>query len=1156
MLVVADPCDDKHLEECLKLNNQLKLLMDSSPNLLLLLDHDANFVYGNGNLLNLMGLEDSSTLIGRPIRSLYEGFHDVSFVNRNMLRYHRLMSGHENKFTEDDDINWPIGGRRSYRMTFQRIPFQDTGLDRILIIFNDVTDVRIQEAEHRMNDMLRSTLLPCMMWDENGHSLAINKEASHIFGIPEDTAPEDYTRLMLDTHPEFQPDGKNTEELRREFIHEVLTNGFARISIQLRKLDGTPIHFGISAARVLWQPGHRLIVYYHDLTKIKAKEQEAKDAEDRIKLMLDSTPLICILRDDQNHVIDCNQEALNVFGVSDKPEFFGNFSRFYPELQPNGRRSVDMANQILSEVLEKGSVNSFEWVFQTLNGELIPMEVKIVCMRWKDTYRLLSYARDLREQKKMLAELREADERAQIMLDATPLACSLWDREGNMIDCNLETIRSLELTQKSDYFGRFLEMQPEVQPDGEPTAKKALRLLAAAFETGRQQFEWMSRTSHGEPLPVETVLVRVPWKNDYQVAAYSRDLREEKANERKIQESLEENRKLEIQKEAAQAASEARSQFLASMSHEIRTPMNTIIGLLELMRTDNLDSQQTKYLDDVKHMSDVLLKIINDVLDFHKIESGKVEIVPGHFSLSTLYSDLASRHKLFAESKHLTFTSQLSRDLPKSLFGDELRISQVVTNLISNAVKYTQKGYVIFNVDRVVEGGREFVAFSVEDSGIGIEEENFAMLFDKFEQFDRRKNRGIPGTGLGLPIAKHLAEQMGGYIRFQSEYTKGSIFTFLLPLVEGDLNQIEHAEIIDRVIARSDTKVLVVDDNPGNITVAVGLLARHGIVPQTAGDGLQAIEMIQANKYDLVFMDHMMPEMDGIQATSIIRTWKGEYYENLPIIALSANVVAEARKLFFSSGMNDFVSKPINGNDLNRALLRWLPADKIVTKKIDPETVEPQDETGLNIQLQKLTKIEDLSITSGLSRVGGDKKLYLEVLRKFCQDADGDAGALKKFAKNGKWKDYAIRVHAIKSVLATVGNRFLSDWAFRLEEAAMNGDAEKCVKENGNFCGSLLKFQVKLQNTDLMTDSATTSIKRKISSKALKHKLELLLQACNDFQPETAEPLSGELLEVSLAASATVSASMDASLSKVHDLVQAFDYDKAAVMIEDLIRVL
>jgi CheY-like chemotaxis protein/HPt (histidine-containing phosphotransfer) domain-containing protein len=375
------------------------------------------------------------------------------------------------------------------------------------------------------------------------------------------------------------------------------------------------------------------------------------------------------------------------------------------------------------------------------------------------------------------------------------------------------------------------------------------------------------------------------------------------------------------------------------------------------------------------------------------------------------------------------------------------------------------------------------------------------------------------------------------------------MFTFYLSFVRGDIAKIEQESEMDHVIAKPDTKVLVVDDNAGNITVIIGLLARHGIVPQTAGNGAEAVEMIKANKYDLVFMDHMMHEMDGLEATKIIRGMSEEYYEKLPIIALSANAVTGADELFFSSGMNDFIKKPIDIGELNRALFRWLPKEKITDKtSVRGFSVSPEDEVISDKLLEELIKIEDLRVRDGLAHVDGDKKLYIDILWQFCMNAEKEEISLKTYAKKGYWRDYAVRIHGLKTVFANIGNQFLSNWARSLEDAAVRGNVDKCISETGYFCDTMKQFHTKLQKTELMNYIVSKKNKQKISPQDLKNNLEKLLLACNNFQAEEADPIAKELLNV------TFNKSVDELLEKLHDSVLTFDYDKTAEIINELIK--
>ena len=1246
----------------------MKLILEYSPNISILLDRDTNILHHSRDFFRLLGIAETDCHIGRPLCSVYWKFQDAGFVGRSLQRLGRIMTGGDD-LAEVDTIEWPTVGKRSYRVSYSRVNDAHGDLYALAITLTDVTDLWELENERRIQDTLNSTQSPCMVWDEHGKVIGCNKELLRIFDIPPDQPLDELLTLI---EPKYQPDGTPTEDVRREFVQDVLNNGFGRCNAQLQRHDGTPIYMGVPGFRMTGGNGDRIVIYLHDLTETRTKE-----SEEHIRLMLDSTPLMCILRDEFNYVIDCNREALKAFGLSKKTELFGDLRRFFPEYQPDGSRSLDKRKELWNSLSEEKPNIDLEWTFRTTTGELLPVETKLVRIPWKDTYRVLSYSRDLRETKKILAESNEANDRVRLMLDSNPMICILRDENDKVIDCNQVALNEFGVSDKSELARRFADFYPEFQPDGSRSVDKAKKIRDRLFQKGTlTNIEWTFLTSTGEPLPVELTLVRIPWKDTHRVLSYSRDLRETKrilaetemANERirllldsnplmcflhddqgkvidcngealkifgiaskndlvtdiqhlcpefqsdggktadilaqaiesaatmgtysyfdwtfrlptgellpvetklvripwqdtfrivsfsrdlrevkaaeqKVLESNERNINLERQKEAIHAASEAKSQFLASMSHEIRTPMNIIIGLLDLMRTDNLDTEQIKSIGDVKRTSELLLLIINDILDFHKIESGKLEILPVHFDLGVFCNDLVSRHQFLAENKGLQFKSGLAPNLPQVVFGDELRMNQIITNLLSNAIKYTQSGHVSFSVDSATKGGQKLIAFTVEDTGVGIKEENLPFLFKEFEQFDQLRHRGITGTGLGLSIAKRLTEMMGGTIRVKSDYEKGSQFTVLLPLVKGDLDKIKSIETIERVRAMPGTRVLVVDDNAGNITVAMGLLARHNIFPDAVRNGHEAIEMVRTQQYDLVFMDHMMPEMDGVEATAIIRSLEGEYYRKLPIVALSANAVVNAQEQFLQCGMNDFVSKPIISSDLNRALLRWLPPRKIAPKETEPKVMgTPLDEPILNKRLQSLAQIEELCIATGLSRLDGDKKLYIDILRQFCNSVKEDIDSLKQWVKGAEWKAYAIRVHAIKSGLAMIGNQSLSDWARTLEQAATQGHANKCKKENGNFCTVLSKFQSKLLRAGLMTDGITDARKTPITSKALKKELEILLRACNDFQADTAEPKARELLAV------TLNAPMDASLTRIHDLIYAFDYDKAAELITE-----
>ena len=395
----------------------------------------------------------------------------------------------------------------------------------------------------------------------------------------------------------------------------------------------------------------------------------------------------------------------------------------------------------------------------------------------------------------------------------------------------------------------------------------------------------------------------------------------------------------ELQKQTAIAenANKTKSAFLSNMSHEIRTPMNAIVGMTEILKRKQFDEETEEYLDNIKHSGEALLAIINDILDFSKVESGKMELVLDDYDLRLLIKELDLVFKTRIESKDVHMEYDLADTIPNVLIGDSKRIRQILINIANNAIKFTEKGFVRISV--AVENLTEkevTLKFSVKDSGQGIKEEDLDKLFDAYQQVDLQKNSKKEGTGLGLAICKQLVQLMGGRLQVESTYGEGSTFFFSIKQ-DISTHKLQKSEAhTQTMFTAPKARILVVDDNKMNLKVFEGLFKPVAMQIDTALDGQEALEKVKQQDYDIVFMDHMMPGMDGVEVTKTIRQLSAdslhnaEYYKKLVILALSANATEDAKQLFLSNGMDGFLSKPIKIQEGLEMLRKWLPEEKIV----------------------------------------------------------------------------------------------------------------------------------------------------------------------------------------------------------------------------------
>jgi len=526
--------------------------------------------------------------------------------------------------------------------------------------------------------------------------------------------------------------------------------------------------------------------------------------------------------------------------------------------------------------------------------------------------------------------------------------------------------------------------------------------------------------------------------------------------------------RIKVLKEEAESANKAKSSFLSIMSHEMRTPLNVIIGLTDLHLETKEELPRETY-DDIRKINNAggtLLGIVNDVLDISKIEAGKLELLPVNYCAASLLNDIITLNVIRVESKPIDFIVDIDENVPYDLYGDDLRLSQVFNNLLSNAFKYTRKGTVTLKINGEKIGNDVWLDIRVSDTGIGIRQEDIEKIFLEYDQVDTRANRKIEGTGLGLSITKNLIRLMGGEIRVESEYGKGT--TFIARLKQGYVSdKILGREIVDSLrnfsfadnkqhvsatLVRNDmsyAKVLVVDDFGTNLDVAAGLLRKYKMDVDCTTSARDAIERVRAGEpvYDAIFMDHMMPEMDGMEATRRIRSLGSEYAGSVPIISLTANAITGNEKMFLENGFQAFLAKPIDMLKLDAVLNQWV-RDKSRESQTepDPTTAGPSDSTGAGESLAEIP-IPGIDVSKGMALYGDDAALYVTIIESYARNTPAVINDLRGVSAENL-AGYAINVHGLKGSSNNIGATRVAQMAARMEKAAKAGDLAGVLTEN------------------------------------------------------------------------------------------------------------
>ena len=826
------------------------------------------------------------------------------------------------------------------------------------------------------------------------------------------------------------------------------------------------------------------VLYYkkRHQSLILVKEHE------RARVMLDTLPVACFIGNVKGIIYDCNTEAIRLFELKNKQEFISHFDKdLSPEFQPNGNSSQELLLKYGKQAAENGTC-IFNWMHQLPDGTPIPALVTLETVPYSGENVLMAYIRDMREHEKMTGEI---DRQNKLLKTVNQVSTILLEPDISRFEEILQ--KSMGIIAKIADLDRICIWKNSGSHEKQRTSlayqweESGFRSQIKDGKLAPDHFsddhpEWNEQLTQGKclnllvrdlppagqaeflPRNIKSILVVPVFLQDHfwGYVGFDRYEKEKIFDDSEVLILRSASRmmvnavvrydmasELISAKEQAEQSNRSKSIFLSHMSHEIRTPMNAILGITEIqLRDEPLSKSTEEAFGKIYESGDLLLNIINDILDLSKIESGKLEITCIKYDIPSLINDTAQLNRLRYNSNPVEFIINVDENTPVYLFGDELRIKQILNNILSNAFKYTDQGRIEFNIFAEAEPGDETITlvFRVSDTGQGMTVSQLEKLFEEYTRFNMNTNRTIVGAGLGMTITKQLIELMNGNITVESEAGKGSVFTVRIPQkrINSAVCGPEVTERLYRFHYNSTAiikktrfireympygRVLVVDDVESNIFVTKGMLLPYGLNIESVASGYEAIEKVKnGNTYNIIFMDHMMPKMDGIEATKILREMGYTNY----IVALTANALVGRDQMFLKNGFDGFISKPIDSRELNLML------NDLIRNKQSPEVIEAarrdaerNTETALKVPASdELTAAAAHDIENALEILDG-------LLPKLNSGEAHDGGA---FNNDDDFKIFTTTVHGMKSALANIGETQLSDNALKLETAAVNGE--------------------------------------------------------------------------------------------------------------------
>ncbi|MCL2637984.1 MAG: PAS domain-containing protein [Oscillospiraceae bacterium] len=1013
------------------------------------------------------------------------------------------------------------------------------------------------EQTHKMDERVKllfdSTPFAAHFWDENLIMTDCNAAAAKMFNLTKD----EYVKRYFEFMPEYQPDGTRSDEMVRQLIKKTFETGYQQAEFICMTIDKKALPVEDTYVCIDLK-GERIVAgYSRDLREHKKMMQkiEASAEQNELQLMKLNVAMKAesigiwdmeFIGEDTlnpNHTIMWSDEIRYLLGFEDVNDFPNLVSSLINCMEPEQWQVVsDALSAHITDKTGKTPYN-MEYRLTKKNGEYAYFHTSGETIRDKEgnPIHVVGALADITESKSLFDETERQRQEAELQLMKLDLAIKdgsigLWDmdiKEGNPVHPENELTWSDEVRRMLGFDGvdDFPNTNGSIHECLHPDDSEMVRTKLAAHitdKTGKTPFniEYRLYKKNGELIHVR---------------GNASTIRDEEGNPLNTAGAIFETTEMknlileaEKQSEEAQAANRAKSEFLSHISHEIRTPMNAVLGTAEFQLQKDTNTPETEEAFSMIYSSgNLLLSIINDILDLSKIEAGKLTLSLAHYDIPSLINDAMQLNLLRYESKPIEFMLKLNEDTPLDMFGDELRIKQILNNILSNAFKYTDKGEVELSVwsETAISDTDDYVSmiFRISDTGQGMTEEQIGKLFEEYTRFVGDSDRTTVGTGLGMSITKRLVDVMNGDIKVESTPGVGSVFTVRLPqkrigtsicgreIAESLLkNRFQNTSKLTRTQIVHDYmpygNVLVVDDVDSNLYVAKGMMLPYGLKIETASSGFEAVDKISEGKqYDIIFMDHMMPKMDGVKTMEKIR----ELGYREPIVALTANAITGSSDMFLARGFDGYISKPIDLRELNTML------NRLIRDKQTPETLE---------KVRREAKVAPKKSIDGdlAAAVALDVKNAVTVLESLLYEVTNSG--------NVDIELFTTTAHGMKSALANIGEKELSAVAYTLEQAGSAGEIEVILFKTPSFINQLRQLLKRLAQRGAGNNNGTAAL--------LQENLNKIKAACGQYKKRDAKTALSELKKK------TWAMEINNLLDEIADFLLCGEFEKAAIITE------